>query len=148
SLLNFSAHQATRRMPAICGLTEGISSSISRDTSTMVSGWWPFSKRAYLKAWARLTNRPPNMPCCWRATQLPRPFLPMKTTVEGVGLHEGGLTTFPFIVLRVRYVHATATTPSRSLLFETSSARSMLDLTAPNICAVEYEFDGEGMPIS
>jgi hypothetical protein len=35
-----------------------------------------------------------------------------------------------------------------STMFETSSARSMLDLTAPNICAVEYEFDGEGMPIS
>jgi hypothetical protein len=35
-----------------------------------------------------------------------------------------------------------------SKIFETSSARSMLDLMATNICAVEYEFDGERMPIS
>lgn len=38
-------------------------------------------------------------PFCSRATQLPRRFLPIKTTVEAAVLHEGGSTSFTFTVL-------------------------------------------------
>src|SRR5579883_575573 len=77
-----------------CHQLPGKVSSILRDSSTMVSGWWPFSNSAYLKAWARLTKSPPNSPFCSRATQLPLRSRPINTTVDTAGLHEGGSTSF------------------------------------------------------
>ncbi len=56
---------------APCSGVDDISSSISRETSTIDSGSRPFSNNAYLNAWLRLTNSPPKMPFCSRTTQLP-----------------------------------------------------------------------------
>lgn len=102
-------YQPARLELALPGLPR-ISSSISLDSSTMVSGRWPFSCNAYLSACARFTNRPPKIPFCSRATQLPRRFLPTKT-VDAAGQHEGALTNFIITILpQARKVCSSANT--------------------------------------
>src|SRR3954468_14749512 len=91
--------QAARCDTMMLGLLP-MSSSISRGSSTMVSGCCPFSDSAYLTAWARLTNRPPKRPFCSCATHCPLWLRPMKTMVEGE-LHEGGSTSFMDVVLPI-----------------------------------------------
>src|SRR5690242_1257598 len=78
-----------------------MSSSMQRDNSTISSGCWPFSNRAYLTACARLTNRPPNRPFCSCATHWPRPLRPMNTMLDKER-HEGGSTSFTLVFLQVR----------------------------------------------
>lgn len=95
----------TRRL---CG-SWGISSSISRDTSRIASGCWPFWRSAYLSACSRLANKPPKMSFCSRTTQFPKRFLPTKI-LDPVQLLEGYSTS----VITIDHEFAASSSGNRS----------------------------------